>query len=137
MTKDTKKITKEQLAEATRLCHQFGRTLEEGYPELKAFADTEVDAMVAELPPPVTEEVAVEEVKDELDDLIARLKAVADNKESEKDDIKTANELIARLEDLKTAKKNVMDFLEKAEKAMVPEEGAAVEVAATEVPPAV
>lgn len=120
--------------DAEELCRQFGHSLNE-FEDLKAFADFDDEAgmIVEELPPPVIEE-DLDVPKDELDDMIAKLQTVADDTEAKDDDVTTAKELVARLEELRTAKTNAQDFLDK----LTPVEEAVVEgEAAPVVPPPV
>lgn len=108
------------------ICRQMGVDPNEmvKVDEFKAFADTTVDdaaakadAFLSELPPVATPAAVVEEVKVEaktgIDALMEQLDAIIKNKEAKKEDIKTAEELKARLEELKAAQKNAEDFLAK------------------------
>jgi len=92
-----------------------------------ALADEDTDALINALPDvgampdmgvtPETEAIA-EEVSAPvtgIDALIEKLDAIIKDKEAKKEDIKTAEDLKARLEELKAAEKNAQDFLDKTQ----------------------
>jgi hypothetical protein len=87
-----------------------------------------VASLLGELPigdeAPVVEEAAVEveEVKDDVESLITRLNAVAELEDVAEDDKTSAQEMAARLEELKAAKQNATEFLSEKEPAVVVEE---------------
>jgi len=101
--------------------------------EVYAFAD---DANMPEDIMPVYEEMPVEEaevevpVVDEIEDMIKKLKEIADKPDIKEDVKKQANELIARLEELKTAKQNAQDFIAENEVVEAPKEAETAEQAA-------
>ena len=65
----------------------------------------ETEAIAEEVSAPVTG----------IDALIEKLDAIIKDKEAKKEDIKTAEDLKARLEELKAAEKNAQDFLDKTQ----------------------
>ena len=114
-------------------CRQMGTDPVEIYGERKAFADEDLlglDASPADVPAdipmdipadipadiPVEEEVVEEEaIIDPLQEKKDRLQAIIDNEATEKADKDTAEELLARLEELGAALQNADDFLAEKE----------------------
>ena len=130
--------------DAEKICRQLGNDPAEILSGFKAFADQEsLDQMMSELPPVEPNLGAVDDgakdkaVKSDLDELAARLKAIVENEETSKEDKKTAEDLIARLDEVKAAIKNAEDFLKGKEKAPVAEESTPEAVPPTAVPPEV
>ena len=76
-------------------------------PDVGALPDVmpETEAIAEEVSAPVTG----------IDALIEKLDAIIKDKEAKKEDIKTAEDLKARLEELKAAEKNAQDFLDKTQ----------------------
>ena len=116
---------------AEEICRQFGKRPEDVLDKatLKAFADMEdeqpMEDMLAELPPleePVIVEEEVAVVADDLDGLIQKLADMIANEETAKEDVTKAEELKARLEELKAAKANAQEFVDSKAAPAVEEE---------------
>lgn len=119
--------------DAEKICRQFGNDPKEMLSGFKAFADSDYDAMMpgvstdGELIEPVLEVPVATESSNE-DSLIERLKTFSEAEETSKTDKKTAEELIARLEEVKAAKTNAEEFLQEKVVVVEPKVEVGVEV---------
>ena len=104
-----------------------------------------VEELLGEIAPPEGADVAAVAVVDEeeappsdVDGLISRLQTIMDSEDASEEDKTSAEEMMARLEELKAAKQNAEEFLTEKEVAVVaPVEGDGAVIAVGEEVPAV
>ena len=128
------------------IAKQMGHSPEEVYGERKSFADTDPttdDLLNLDIPEMPEEETAPEEIKveetletpeQEDKDIKAKLTVIIDDENASESDKKTAQELLAAIEELEAAEKNAQDFLDEMDKKAKPEEKPAEEAPAEETP---
>ena len=134
------------------IANQMGHSPEEVYGERKSFSDADSSAEdllnldIPEMPEePAKDETSPEDIKveetletpdqeQEDKDIKAKLTVIIDDENASESDKKTAQELLAAIEELEAAEKNAQDFLDEMDKKAKPEEKTAEETPAEEKP---